>query len=130
MSIYYLVYLIHVSAVILSVGGFVVRGGLMLADSPLLNAKPVRVVPHIVDTVLLASALWLAWMIHQYPFVHHWLTVKVVALVVYILLGMVALRRGPTKPVRATAFVLALATAGFIVSVALAHHPLGIFSGL
>ncbi len=130
MSTYSLAYLIHVSAVILSVGGFVVRGGLMLADSPLLNAKPVRVVPHIVDTVLLASALWLAWMIHQYPFVHHWLTVKVVALVVYILLGMVALRRGPTKPVRATAFVLALATAGFIVSVALAHHPLGIFSGL
>lgn len=130
MSIYYLVYLIHVSAVVLSVGGFVVRGGLMLADSPLLNARLVRILPHVVDTVLLASALWLAWIIHQYPFVHHWLTVKVVALVIYILLGMVALRRGPTKPVRTTAFVLALATAGFIVSVALSHHPLGIFSKL
>lgn len=99
----------------------------MLVDSPLLNHRIVKVAPHLIDTVLLVSALLLAMLIQQYPGVHDWLTVKVMALVVYILLGMVALRRGPTRSIRAGAFVLALATFGFIVSVAIYHHPAGLF---
>jgi len=73
----------------------------------------------IVDTLLLASALWLAWYLGQIPFVHGWITAKVLALIAYIVLGMVALRRGRTKSVRAAAFAAALAAAAYIVAVAL-----------
>lgn len=110
---------LHVGCAALSIAGFVARGALMLAGSPLLQRRFVRVAPHVVDTLLLASALWLAWFLGQMPFVHGWITAKVLALVAYIVLGMVALRRGRTQASRATAFAAALATAGYIVWVAL-----------
>ena len=125
MSAYLLVRELHVGCVILSLGGFAARGALMLAGSPLLDARWVRIAPHIVDTVLLASAAWLAWAIRQYPFVDGWLTAKVIGLVLYIGFGMVALRRGRTKAIRAAFFALALLSAAYVVSVALAHDPAG-----
>ena len=126
MSAYLLAKYLHVGCVILSLGGFAARGALMLAGSPVLNAKLVRVAPHVVDTGLLASALWLSWMLRQYPFVDGWLTAKVLGLVVYIGLGAIALRRGRTKRLRIAAFAGAAATAFYIVSVALAHDPRGL----
>jgi uncharacterized membrane protein SirB2 len=74
---------------------------------------------------LLASAIGLALILEQYPFVHGWLTAKVLGLMVYIFLGSIALRYGPTKPIRAAAWVAALAVFGYIVSVALTHTPVG-----
>lgn len=125
MTNYLLAKTIHVASVILSLGGFAARGALMLIASPLLNTRFVRIAPHVVDTVLLASALWLAWIIRQYPFVHGWLTAKVIGLLVYIVLGAIALRRGRTRRVRIAAFLGAAATACYIVSVALTHDPRG-----
>jgi uncharacterized membrane protein SirB2 len=116
---------LHVGAVVVSLAGFLVRGFLMLAGSRWLNARPVRILPHVVDTVLLASALWLAWFLKQYPFVSGWVTAKVIGLLVYIVLGTIALRRGRTRRVRATAFVGAILAAAYIVSVALTRNPLG-----
>lgn len=123
MDAYQWVKTLHVACVILSLSGFAARGALMLAESPLLNARWVRVAPHIVDTVLLASAAWLAWFLQQYPFVHGWLTAKVVGLLAYIGFGMVALRRGRTKRIRATFFALAVLSAAYVVWVALARDP-------
>ena len=120
MGAYALAKAIHVGCVILSLGGFAARGALMLAGSPLLGARFVRVAPHVVDTVLLASALWLTFLIHQYPFAQGWLTAKVIGLVVYIVLGAIALRRRSTA-----AFLGASATAAYLVSVALTHDPRG-----
>jgi uncharacterized membrane protein SirB2 len=125
-GIYLTVKWLHVGCVALSFAGFAARGALMLAGSPLLGTRFVRVAPHIVDTLLLASALWLAWMIGQYPFVHGWLTAKVLGLLAYIVLGSIALKRGRTPRLRAVAFVAALATAGYIVSVALTHDARGV----
>ena len=116
---------IHIACAILSITGFAVRGVLMLRDSPLLAARWVRVAPHLVDSVLLASALWLTVLIQQYPFKESWLTAKLLALLAYILLGTVALKRGRSKAIRAVAFALALATALYIVAVALTRNPLG-----
>jgi uncharacterized membrane protein SirB2 len=116
--------LVHVACAIASICGFALRGTLMLLDSPLLATRFARIAPHVVDTVLLASALWLTVLIGQYPFVQGWLTAKVLALIVYIALGTLALKRGRSKPVRATAFALALAAAAYIVSVALSRDPL------
>jgi uncharacterized membrane protein SirB2 len=79
--------------------------------------------------MLLTAALMLMTIVQQYPFVHAWLTVKVVLLVVYIGLGLVAFWGGQRRPIRIGAWVTALAVYGFIVSVATAHHPLGFLSG-
>ncbi len=95
-------------------------------ESNLLQLRVVRFLPHIIDTVLLLAAIALTIFISQFPLVTHWLTVKLVALIIYICLGMVALRLGKTKTQRVIAFFLALTVFGFIVSVAYYHHPLGI----
>ena len=116
---------VHIACAIVSIAGFALRGVLMLADSPLLATRFARVAPHVVDTVLLASALWLAALIGQYPFVEGWLTAKVLALIAYIVLGAVALKRARGKAGRAGAFALALGAAAYIVSVALTRDPLG-----
>jgi uncharacterized membrane protein SirB2 len=119
---------LHVGCAILTISLFAFRGGLMITGSALLGSRVMRFVPMAVDTVLLATALMLTTVIHQYPFATGWLTMKVVLLVVYIVLGSIALRRGRTRAVRTAAFVAALATVGFLVTVALTHSPLGIFS--
>ncbi len=118
---------IHVGAAMLSLALFVARGGWMLAASKRLRERWVRIVPHLIDTVLLASALWLAW---QIGFVANarWLGAKIAALVVYIALGTVALKRGRTGGIRIAAFVGAVATFAYIVSVAVTKSPLGIFA--
>ncbi len=100
----------------------------MLQDREILSHPLVKVTPHIIDTVLLLSALTLTWLIGQYPFVDNWLTVKFFALLGYITLGSIALRRGRTLATRAISLGGAVLLFGYIVSVARAHHPLGIFS--
>lgn len=121
---------VHVWSVFLSITLFVLRGGLMLADSRLLHSLFLRIIPHVVDTVLLASAIMLTTIIHQYPFVHGWLTVKVLALFAYIILGSIAIRRGRRKPIRIAALLAALTIFVFIYSVARTHHPLGALASL
>lgn len=130
MSQYYLALRhVHIACAVLTIALFVLRGGLMIAGSRWLQTPVLRYLPHVIDTVLLSTALMLLGIVHQYPFVHGWLTVKVVLLVVYIVLGSIAIKRGRTRRVRIAAFLAALATVGFIYTVARAHHPLGIFAG-
>jgi uncharacterized membrane protein SirB2 len=131
MTEYYLVLRnVHIACAILTITLFVLRGSLMLANSAWQQNVVLRYLPHAVDTVLLTTALMLTTVIQQYPFAVSWLTAKVVLLVAYIVLGSIALKRGRTRQVRVVALVAALATVAFLVSVARAHHPLGIFAGL
>ncbi len=102
---------------------FFVRGLWMMRESPLLGRRWVRVVPHLVDTLLLASAITMALMSRQYPFVAGWLTTKVLALICYIGLGMVALRFGRTRKVRLTAWLAAQAVFLYMVAVAITRNP-------
>jgi uncharacterized membrane protein SirB2 len=95
----------------------------MTMESPLLRQRWVRIVPHIIDSLLLASAIALAITIQQYPLVHAWLTAKLFALVVYIVLGSIALKRGKTKRIRILAFIGALLSFSYIILVALSHNP-------
>lgn len=113
---------IHLAAVTLSLSLFALRGLWMLADSSKLHQPWVKIVPHIIDAILLASAVALVAIIHQYPFVDAWLTAKIVALAAYIGLGMLALR-GRSKPLRAVGWILALLVFGYIVAVAIHHDP-------
>lgn len=110
--------LVHVAAVILSFTGFQLRAIWMMVGSPLLTARVTRILPHVIDTILLASALWLAWNIRQWPFVHGWLTAKVIGLVAYIVLGSIALKRGRTKGIRVAAWIAASAVFLYVVAVA------------
>ena len=121
---YTLLKYLHVGCVVLSGAGFALRGAWMLQGSPLLAQRWVRVLPHVVDTVLLASAIALAVMLEQYPLVQGWLTAKLIGLVVYIVLGTIALKRGRTRGVRLTAFGAALLVFAYIVAVALTKSVL------
>lgn len=118
----------HIGFALLSVSLFVLRGCLMLAQSPHVHSAWLRYPSYLIDTTLLTFALMLMTVIHQYPFVSGWLSMKVALLVVYVLLGSIALKRGRTRQVRAVAFVAALLTVAFLYSVARAHHPLGILA--
>jgi len=126
MTAYLALKYVHVATVIVSYSLFVVRGAWMLADSPLLGKRWVRIVPHVNDTILLVAAIWLTTIIGQYPGTSAWLTAKVTGLIVYILVGTVAIRRGPTKPIRAAAWVAAQLVFFYIVGVALTRDVIPI----
>ncbi len=115
---------LHVTCVVLSGLGFCLRGWWMLRESPLRQHRLTRILPHVVESLLLGSALTMAWMSGQYPFANAWLTAKLFGLVAYILLGMMALKRGRTMTIRARYFGLAVLAYLYIVSVALTRSPL------
>lgn len=115
---------IHVTCVLLTFILFFIRGLWMLTDSLLLQRKWTRRVPPLVDSLLLASAVVLAVTTRQYPFVDAWLTAKVVALFLYIGLGMLALTYGKTKQIRTASWIAAQLCFLYIVAVALTKNPL------
>ena len=120
---------VHTGAAALSISLFALRGAWMLRSPQRLRQRWVRIAPHVIDTVLLASALWLAWQMGTEG-TRGWLWAKIVALLVYIALGNIALKRGRTRGVRIVAFAAALATFGYIVSVAITKSPFGILARL
>jgi uncharacterized membrane protein SirB2 len=115
---------LHVGAVIASLALFGLRGAWTLFAPDRLGRTWVGIVPHVVDTVLLGSALWLA---AQLPAGAGgaWLAAKVGGLVVYVVLGSIALKRGRTRGVRAAALAAALVVFAYIASVAVTKSPLG-----
>lgn len=120
---YLLLKCLHVGFVALSATGFIARGIGVLSDAPWVRQRWARVVPHIVDTGLLASAVALAWTLRVAPFRDDWLTAKVFGLLGYIVLGSYALKRGRTRNEKAATFVAALLVLAYIVSVALTKRP-------
>lgn len=127
---YFTLKLIHQSAVVLSLTGFAIRGAASLRGAAWVSGRIAKTAPHIVDTVLLLSALLLAWQLHLTPGNAPWLVAKIVGLLLYIGLGVLALRPGRPLAVRASAWVGALAVFGWIVSVALTKNPLGMLARL
>ncbi len=119
--------LVHQTAVVLSISGFIVRGVAALLDARWLRGTAARTLPHIVDTVLLASAVGLAWWLRLNPLATPWLLAKIVGLLLYIALGMVALRPGVPRAVRAAAFVAAVLCFAQIVAMALTKSVGAVF---
>ena len=115
--------ILHIICVCLSITGFTLRGWWMVFNPPRLQQCWTRIAPHVVDTLLLASALAMVFQWQVYPQNHPWLAAKIVALVIYILLGTIALKRGKTLTIRLTAFAAALLAFGYIVGVALSKSP-------
>ncbi|HEX4869620.1 MAG TPA: SirB2 family protein [Moraxellaceae bacterium] len=121
-SLYPLIKQIHVGAVLASGGFLLLRGLWMMQESSLLNSKFARVVPHVIDTVLLLAAIALVVHLGALPV---WVQVKIAALFLYIFLGMLAFRLAKGYGARVTAFFLALGVFAFIMSVAITKSPWG-----
>lgn len=115
----------HESAVAVSVAGFAVRGLAGLLGARWVRGSAARTLPHLIDTALLTSALMLVTMLHVNPFATPWLQAKLSGLVAYVVLGAIALRPAVHPAWRACAGLGALATVGWIISVAFAKNPLG-----
>jgi uncharacterized membrane protein SirB2 len=120
---YALLKMIHVGSVILSYSLFFLRGIWLMQDSDNLRQRWVKILPHVIDTALLTSAILLAVAIQQNPLQDSWLTAKVTGLLLYIGLGMIALRFGKTRKTRITAWIAAQCVFIYIVLVALTKSP-------
>lgn len=121
---------VHVAMVIASGLLFALRGAAVLAGARWAMAAPLRYLSYTIDTTLLTAALMLLTALKLNPFVVPWLAVKLALLVVYVVLGSLALKRARSRRARAIFYVAALATFGFMYFVARAHHPLGLLQGL
>jgi len=115
--------LIHISAVALSCTLFFLRGVWMLSESSVSHRRWTKIVPHTIDTVLLASAIALAWQMGYTPFNSPWLEAKIFALLLYIGLGMLAFRFARSRRARLLAWLSAQAVLLYIVAAALSHNP-------
>jgi uncharacterized membrane protein SirB2 len=119
---------VHIAAVIASGLLFLLRGAAVQLGASWAMAAPLRYLSYSIDTVLLTAALMLATILHQFPFVQGWLTAKILLLVCYVVLGTFALKRGRTRTVRTSCWLAAVLVYLFIVSIARAHHPLGVIA--
>ena len=115
--------IIHVTSVIFSYILFTLRGVWMMQDSPILQRRWVKILPHVIDTVLLVSAVTLATMIQQYPGINTWLSAKIGGLLLYITLGLIALRFGKTRRTKTISWITAQIVFFYIVLVALTKNP-------
>lgn len=116
---YLLIRNLHTLAALLTISGFILRGYWMVTGSDRLTHRITRTVPHIVDTIFLLSGIAMLLMLSLNPLTQSWLLAKFVGLIAYILLGIVAIRRGSTMQTRKVAFVAALSVFAYIVGVAL-----------
>ena len=117
--------MIHVFLALSSGAIFALRGAGVLANMRWPHWLVVRWTSYAVDTSLLTAALMLLTILPGAMFSNGWLTVKVVLLVVYIVLGAFAIKRARSRATKAICYVAALATFGVVYSIARAHHPLG-----
>ncbi len=107
----------------ISLLGFVIRGWWAINSSALLQQRWIKFAPHVIDTLLLTTAVLLMIILGQHPGNQGWILTKLIALVFYIGFGTLAIKRAPTPASKAVFFGLAIATFGYIIGVAIARHP-------
>lgn len=115
---------LHLTAVGLSILFFIFRFIWSQFNAEALSKKWVKILPHIIDTVLLASAIWLCVILSQYPLANAWLTFKVIGVVLYIVFGLFALKKAKTATGRWSFFVASLAVLAATAMVAVTKQPL------
>ncbi len=109
----------HICLAILTISGFLLRGYWMMTGTSKLQQRWVRVLPHFIDTAFLLAGIALIMTLHLQVMQNSWLLMKIAALIVYIVLGTIALKRGATRKIRVGAFILAILTFAYIAGVAL-----------
>lgn len=116
--------LVHIGCAILTIAGFVLRAYWMMISSTLLAHRVTRIAPHVIDSVFLLSGVAMLAIASLNPLSQDWLVAKFLGLIAYIMLGMVALRRGPSRNIRVIASIGAIAVFGYIVGAAISRSPL------
>lgn len=119
---------LHIGLVTLSVALFSLRGWGVLAGQAWPMARWARGLAPVIDSLLLLAGGTLWWLLQLNPTQDRWLLVKLVLLIVYIVLGALALKRAPSRGAKALCFVAALAVVAFMAGIALTHHPLGVLA--
>ena len=114
---------LHMTFAILSIAGFVLRGVWMMRSSPLSEHRLTKIAPHIIDTLFLVTGIAMVVNLQLAVLQNHWLLAKFAGLIVYIVLGAIALRRGRTLKIRATAFAGALLAFAYIANTAITRSP-------
>jgi uncharacterized membrane protein SirB2 len=117
---------IHLSFVALSLLAFFVRGIWLFMNSGMLDKRWARVLPQIINTILLASGIVLAMYLSMSPGNQPWLMAKIIGLIAYVGLGIAAFR-APNPNARKRLWVCALVVFVYVVSVAFRKSPLGFF---
>lgn len=118
---------IHSTLALISIIGFIARFALCFINPESLQKKWLKIAPHIIDTFLLLSAFILMFLMQQYPFVNHWLTAKVIALLAYIILGMMTLKYAKNHTQRAVFGSLAIGSFAYIMATAITKNPAFLF---
>ena len=121
---------LHVTLALLSVIGFTARWLGRRAEKAWVAHRANRVLPHLLDTLLLASGIWLALRLGLSPVAAPWLGAKLLGLLAYIVLASVAYRFAQRQAMRLAAFLAALAVFGWMISVALTRSPMGFLAAL
>lgn len=119
---YLLIKHLHVTAAGLSILFFIIRAFWSVTENAMLQKKVVKILPHVIDTVLLVCAILLSIMLGSAA-AQPWVLTKIVLLIAYIGVGTIAIKRGRTPRGRAVAAVIAVAIFVYIVGVAIKHHP-------
>ncbi len=114
---------LHVLAVVITIAGFILRGAWMMTDSHRLHLRTTRIAPHVVDALLFVAGVAMLMMLSLNPWNEAWLLAKFAGLIVYVLLGTVALRRGRSREIRQVAFIAAIAVFAYVVGVAMSRSP-------
>jgi uncharacterized membrane protein SirB2 len=122
---YVLLKQVHVFFALASIIGFILRWNWKMGGSRLSQMKLTKTAPHVIDTLFLTTGVALAFTINQYPFTTAWLTAKITGLLVYIMLGMFAMSDKISRPWRVTAFLAAISTYAWILTVARFKSPWG-----
>jgi uncharacterized membrane protein SirB2 len=121
---YFLIKHLHMTAASLSIVFFMLRAWWSFRESPWLSRRWVKVVPHLIDTALLGLGVWLMVALSLWPHQHSWLAAKLIALLVYIGLGTVAIKRGRSPAIRGMAGLAAVATFAYMLGAAIRHSPM------
>ena len=117
--------LVHVCCALLSVAGFALRGYWVLTEHRLCQHRLTRVLPHLVDSLLLATAVAMLVLWQVSPQQLPWVVAKILALLLYIALGMTLMRFAKNRRQQLLAYLAALVCAGYIITVAFAHSAWG-----
>ena len=125
---YVLLKQVHVFFALTSIIGFMLRWNWRMSGSRLSQMKLTKIAPHVIDTLFLTTGVALAFTINQYPFSTPWLTAKITGLLVYIVLAMFAMSGKVSRPWRVTAFLAAVSTYAWILTVARFKSPWGFIS--
>lgn len=124
MDAFPLIKTLHIVCAACSFALFFLRGVWHMRSSNRLKQKWVRISPHVIDTVLLTSGVSLMVLSGQYPGKMPWLTAKLVAVVLYIGLGILAFRFAGSRPARLLSWLAAMAVFVYVVSVAVTRQAM------